>query len=136
VSEATTDGSGLVYSAGTRCRCGAGLCYDEALLRKIHEAFKRQDMPEEEQELWRNRDIAAKAWWCERLLREQIDLAPETTDEDRAKGAPPGWANGMAGAAKDATGQVHDIYPFWCYEIKSENQPSANGATTRPGGAL
>lgn len=26
----------------------------------------------------------------------------------------------------------HDAYPFIMYEIKSENQPSANGATTRP----
>lgn len=28
---------------------------------------------------------------------------------------------------------VHDgPFPFFCYEIKSEDQPSANGATTRP----
>lgn len=33
-------------------------------------------------------------------------------------------------APKDATS--HDRLPFMCYEIKSEDQPSAKGATTRP----
>ncbi len=36
----------------------------------------------------------------------------------------------LLGAA-DKT-QTHDKLPFAFYEIKSENQPSANGATTRP----
>jgi hypothetical protein len=26
----------------------------------------------------------------------------------------------------------HDAFPFWCWEIKSECQPSADGRTTRP----
>lgn len=34
----------------------------------------------------------------------------------------------LGAAAKD---QPHDSLPFAFYEIKSENQPSANGATTR-----
>lgn len=29
-------------------------------------------------------------------------------------------------------GEHHESFPFAMYEIKSENQPSANGATTRP----
>lgn len=31
-------------------------------------------------------------------------------------------------------GKIHHSYPFAFYEIKSEGQPSAQGATTRPGG--
>lgn len=30
------------------------------------------------------------------------------------------------------TDKGHEAFPFAFYEIKSENQPSANGATTRP----
>lgn len=30
------------------------------------------------------------------------------------------------------TANGHEAFPFQFYEIKSENQPSANGATTRP----
>ena len=32
----------------------------------------------------------------------------------------------------DELGPKHEAYPFAFYEIKSENQPSAYGATTRP----
>lgn len=39
----------------------------------------------------------------------------------------------LGSALHDAT--KHDSLPFMFYEIKSEDQPSANGATTRPAAA-
>ncbi|WP_233531303.1 Acb2/Tad1 domain-containing protein [Paenibacillus alkalitolerans] len=71
----------LLYSATARCRCGAGLAYDETNIGKNN------------------------AWVCSRVLLGEIEPS-----------------------------QDHDEYPFSMYDIKSECQPSAYGATTRPGG--
>lgn len=50
--------------------------------------------------------VHASDWWCSKILKGE-DLGKE-------------------GDVK------HQIFPFSMYEIKSEDQPSANGATTRP----
>lgn len=67
----------LRYSAGARCRCGAGLAYPK-------------ECPPNHQ------------WSCSAVLK---------------------------GGVKD---DEHEAYPFAFYEIKSEDQPSAQGHTTRP----
>jgi hypothetical protein len=77
--------SDLVYSAESRCECGAGLAYD-----------KRSDDP--------------KGYWdCSDILL--------------GKATP----KGQPGS------KLHtDKLPFVFYEVKSEIQRSARGATTRP----
>lgn len=77
----------LLYSATSKCHCGAGLAYP-----------KDSSQPDE-----RSVFKSASDWWCSTLL----------------KGIP--W-----------DGKKHDVFSFAIYEIKSEDQPSANGQTTRP----
>lgn len=69
----------LVYAAGARCRCGAGLAYPHDV------------------SLWGE-------WACSACLKGEVPVS-----------------------------QDHDAYPFACYDIKSDHQPSAYGRTTRPG---
>lgn len=78
------DAKDLLFSAYSRCACGAGLAYPEGI--GMH-----------------------GAWYCSDILL------------------------GRATAAGQEGAKTHDDgFPFAFYEIKSENQPSANGATTRP----
>lgn len=42
------------------------------------------------------------------------------------------WACSRVLLGEVPAGDAHPTYPFAFYEIKSEGQPSANGATTRP----
>lgn len=78
----------LVYSATSRCPCGAGLAYPKNA---------GVGTPSEQ------------AWDCADIL----------TGRAIPKGGP-GW-------------KTHtDRLPFAFYEVKSEDQPSARGATTRP----
>lgn len=74
----------LVFAAGSRCTCGAGLAYPK--------------------------DIGAwGSWYCSDILL------------------------GRAKPGSDPESKQHDAgWPFAFYEIKSENQPSAYGQTTRP----
>lgn len=74
----------LVFSAGARCSCGAGMAYPKNI--GIH-----------------------SAWHCSDIL---LGRAIPSSQE----------------GAKTH----HGALPFAFYEIKSENQPSANGQTTRP----
>ena len=77
---------GLIYSATSRCKCGAGLCYDES------------------------KAGINGCWTCSVcVLADRANLPME------------GWDK-----------SAHQAFPFREYEIKSETQPSANGATTRP----
>lgn len=48
----------------------------------------------------------ASDWWCSKILKGE-DLGEEGDPQ-------------------------HQIFPFSMYEIKSEDQPSANGMSTRP----
>ena len=41
-------------------------------------------------------------------------------------------SNILKGVALPVPDKIHEAYPFAFYEIKSEDQPSAYGATTRP----
>lgn len=68
----------LVYSAGARCRCGAGLAYPKNCGGFHH-------------------------WSCGDVLTGHVRDSHE-----------------------------HDEFPFNMYEIKSEQQASAHGQTTRP----
>lgn len=72
----------LIYSAGARCKCGAGLAY-------------MKDCP----------DPLRHQWSCSDVLKGKI---------------------------RKFTMEEHPSYPFAFYEIKSEDQPSAQGHTTRP----
>jgi hypothetical protein len=85
-AEHRTFPDGLIYSATARCKCGAGLCYEEG------------------------KTGINGAWTCSVcVLADRANLPME------------GW---------DKT--AHQAFPFREYEIKSEDQPSAFGATTRP----
>lgn len=85
----------LVYAAGARCECGAGLAYIPW--------DKLQAMGLD------HRDPEHNCWDCSDILLGRA-IPAEQPD------------------AKKHSGK----YPFAFYEIKSENQPSANGTTTRP----
>lgn len=75
----------LIYSAYSRCPCGAGLAYEK------------------------NADPFGGCWDCSAiLLGEAIPSVQEGSVQHTAR------------------------LPFVYYAIKSEQQPSANGATTRP----
>ena len=52
----------------------------------------------------------ASDWWCSKVLKGQTG----------------GLDDGLPATEK------HEVFPFAFYKVKSENQPSANGATTRP----
>lgn len=96
----------LVFAATSRCRCGAGLAY-------IPEADKKGS------------SRRADAWFCSDWLTGKapaedgcIDRFPDMF--------------GLNDERKKALAQAkHDAYPFVFYEVRSEGQPSANGATTR-----
>lgn len=77
----------LVYAAGARCKCGAGLAYPHGAGIG---SFRGRRLPGE--------------WDCSAVLKGET---PPTNE--------------------------HPTFPFAFYEIKSECQPSAAGATTRPG---
>jgi hypothetical protein len=95
----------LRYAAYARCRCGSGLAYIK-------------DLP--------LTDDMGSAWYCSAAL-----LKFHTHKIDCIK---PGGLFG-GGILRDEDGIEHDqSYPFVTYEIKSEDQPSANGTTTRPKG--
>ena len=92
----------LLYSACTRCECGAGLAYP-----LDHEAARKLG-----------------AWVCARVLKGEVD-----TTGDVSVNAP------MSPVRRaDAAGHAHIALPWWCYSVKSEGQPSSNGASTRPVG--
>lgn len=85
-AEHKTFDDGLIYSATARCKCGAGLCYEEG------------------------KEGINGAWHCSAgVLADRAGLPLD------------GWDK-----------SAHQSFPFAFYEIKSEDQPSANGATTRP----
>lgn len=74
----------LIFSAGARCACGAGLAYPKNVGMR-------------------------GAWHCSDILLGRA------------------IPSGQEGA------KTHDgALPFAFYDVKSENQPSANGHTTRP----
>jgi hypothetical protein len=74
----------LVFSAGARCSCGAGLAYPKGI-------------------------GGCGQWTCSDILL------------------------GRAKPSGDPDAKTHDgDLPFAFYEVKSENQPSAYGQTTRP----
>jgi hypothetical protein len=83
----------LIYSAGARCDCGAGLAYPKKVKEndKSHEPF-----------------VYASYWDCSDILTGRA------------------IPKGEKGSVKHS-----DRFPFSFYSIKSENQPSAYGATTR-----
>jgi len=85
---ATELASRLVYSAYTRCPCGAGLAYDPAC-EDPNSPFKGP---------------FSGYWDCSEILLGTADRTKKHTDK----------------------------LPFAFYEIKSEEQPSSQGATTRP----
>lgn len=62
----------------------------------------------------------ARMWACSAVL---MNTAPESDNISR---------RGPFTTEKPEA--QHDAYEWWCYEIKSEGQPSADGATTRPPG--
>lgn len=94
----------LLYAADTRCTCGAGLAYP----LNISEAMK------------------LNAWVCSRVLLGEVVI-------DTSKSDPK--PNGLGPIRRyDLTGAEHVGLPFWCYSVKSEGQPSAMGASTRPAG--
>lgn len=74
----------LVYSAMSRCPCGAGLAYPKGVSHRHY-------------------------WDCADILTGRA------------------IPSGQSGSK-----QHTDRLPFAFYEVKSENQPSAEGATTRP----
>lgn len=85
-AEHRTFPDGLIYSATARCKCGAGLCYEEGKAGMHGE------------------------WICSAcVLADRAGLPLE------------GWDK-----------SAHQSFPFAFYDIKSEDQPSALGATTRP----
>lgn len=92
----------LIFAANSRCKCGAGLCYVK----------DREDRKIE----------TGDKWICSSILLSDIKLKVKTEG---------GFFGG--GTIEDENGVEHNqSYPFVSYEIKSEDQPSANGATTRP----
>ena len=100
----------LLFTADSRCRCGAGLAYP-----KEGVDGKRPT-----------------SWYCAAWLLGEVELEREATPEEGAKNCPRNWIKCWAGAAWGTDGMVHDSYPFTFYDLKSENQPSAQGRTTRP----
>ena len=80
----------LVYSALSRCPCGAGLAYDPCFEDKGG-VFKGP---------------LSGYWDCSAILLGEADKNVKHTDK----------------------------LPFAFYEVRSERQPSAGGATTRPKG--
>lgn len=94
----------LLYAASTLCTCGAGMAYP----LDTKEAFK------------------LRAWVCSRVLLGEVEI-----DTSRPDAEP----NGLGPIRRyDLTGAEHIGLPWWCYSVKSEGQPSAMGATTRPAG--
>lgn len=79
----------MTFAATARCKCGAGLAYDETC---VQEPFRYPSY-----------------WDCSAILLGDAVLS------------------GRPGAVEHT-----DILPFGFYEIKSEHQPSARGASTRP----
>ncbi len=94
----------LRYSAGARCTCGAGLAYP----------LDHADAQE------------LSAWVCSRVLLGEVEMPPVVSS------APSGFFAPIE--RPDVAGVVHQEFSFASYEIKSEAQPSARGATTRPVG--
>lgn len=98
----------IIYAASSRCECGEGLAY-----------VPYTNLPEDKEERfsWEGH------WLCSKII-----LGGTT------KGFKPNEAN--SNTFLDAEGVAHTkAHPFAFYEIKSEDQPSAHGATTRPKGA-
>jgi hypothetical protein len=96
----------LLYAARTRCRCGAGLAY----------AMAHTGMHGE--------------WACSRVLLGEVEVL--TRDDPKPDITPKPSHDGLSNLAMDTSGGGHDLLPFVFFEIKSEGQPSAEGATTRP----
>lgn len=96
----------LVYAAGARCQCGAGLAYPKGLYEKP----EAKDNP------------AYSHWNCSYLLVNDVKMRVRTEGHVMD-----------AGTIEEENGTIHDgPRSFTFFEIKSENQPSANGHTTRP----
>jgi hypothetical protein len=92
----------LTFSAYTRCKCGVGMAY-----------INDRELRKKE---------TGDCWVCSDLLLKDLKLRVKREG---------GFFGG--GIIEDENGTEHtQSYPFVSYEIKSENQPSANGATTRP----
>ena len=95
----------LLYAATTRCPCGAGMAYP----------LDHDDAQE------------ISAWVCSRVLLCEVEIP---------SGAQPPSAGFFSPVTRvDTAGQAHHGLPFNTYSIKSEGQPSAQGASTRPAGA-
>lgn len=94
----------LIFAARSRCPCGAGLAYDPA---GASGGYPDESKGEKNDSVFVGG--FGGYWDCSAIL---LGTA---------------IPNGQPGAVKHE-GQL----PFSFYEIKSENQPSANGATTRP----
>lgn len=97
----------LRYSEKARCPCGAGLAYP----------FEPVDIH--------------GSWTCSRVLLGEVML-DEAKSEAHRKDHPPNFLR--PSEAVDEAGVVHIACPFVTFEINSEDQPSAQGRTTRPTG--
>jgi hypothetical protein len=94
----------LRFAAHARCCCGAGLAYVK------DSALRKTETGDK--------------WVCSDVLLSNLMLKVKREG---------GFFGG--GMLEDEKGIEHNqSYPFVSYEIKSEDQPSANGATTRQGG--
>jgi hypothetical protein len=91
----------LVFAAYTRCQCGAGVAYDPT--GEVHSPQVNPGPP----------PCIGGSWECSDIL---LYYGGALSDEEKAR----------------SIAATHDsAFPFAFYEIKSEDQPSANGATTR-----
>lgn len=97
----------LLYSAGVRCTCGAGMAYP----------------------LDHSAAMELARWVCADVLLGKVELDQEKTreaQEDHGMLSPTPLA--------ESSGRRHIALPFSLFEVKSESQPSASGHTTRPAG--
>lgn len=88
--------SELVYAERAWCKCGAGLAYWPAG--------------------WHNHRplmLESNGWRCSDVLTGKVPLEKGAVGE-----------HGVAELSGKKVEAAHDYYPFWCYEIRSENQPS------------
>ncbi|MNR17424.1 hypothetical protein D3C85_1340830 [compost metagenome] len=98
----------LTYAAFNRCKCGAGFAYiesfNDSLSKQAHSLFDH-------------------AWFCSAVMLG--------SDQEYKAKKEAGMFGGGIVVGED--GIEHDqALAFAFFEIKSEGQPSANGATTRP----
>lgn len=116
----------VTYSATARCRaCNAGLCYTEWYTVEEDPDGNKQtvDKPPEQYIRHGPDNKALRAWVCSRIVFDE-DLGDEHVVM---------WRNAlMPDPEVPDEYTAHDVLPFTFWKVKSENQPSAQGRTTRP----